>query len=344
MNIAVVKVMSKGALLQIGLRALIYFAAFVQLQLLCIIYWHGERICYSMALVGTGSMFFVLSGASMYVAYNRKFEQGYDIGKFIMLRVLRLAPLFGLVVSFTLINGLVKGDLWVTFSEMGYLIFYLHLVWVIQAVLLLLRGWSLGIEFVFYLLFPVMLAATRSRGWILLLGLAFVVQHVFIARTLEGATLLTAWASYIQPLSFIFYFMAGCCIGRLVESGVIRYSPMWTMGFGAALPLLFIHDDGNIVGSYGLLLSLSATSLTLCSTGLLVSGLVSYVSDLFGKLSYGMYLIHPLVFSFINKLLAKQSTAIVMAVTITLSALVALLLERYYETPIRNHTRRLLSL
>ena len=190
-----------------------------------------------------------------------------------------------------------------------------------------------------------MLAATRSRGWILLLGLAFVVQHVFIARTLEGATLLTAWASYIQPLSFIFYFMAGCCIGRLVESGVIRYSPMWTMGFlGAALPLLFIHDDGNIVGSYGLLLSLSATSLTLCSTGLLVSGLVSYVSDLFGKLSYGMYLIHPLVFSFINKLLAKQSTAIVMAVTITLSALVALLLERYYETPIRNHTRRLLSL
>jgi peptidoglycan/LPS O-acetylase OafA/YrhL len=291
-------------------------------------------------------VFFVLSGASMYVAYNRKFAQGYDAGKFIMLRVLRLAPLLALIIGLTLANAIVKkqpvGQL---FTDALLNLSFTFGLGNPGSTSVVTGGWSLGIEFVFYLMFPIMLAATRSRAWLLLLAMTFVVQHVFVDRTLAGTSLVPAWASYTQPLSFIFYFMAGCCIGRLIESGALRYSPLWIAGFlVAALPLVSIHADSNLEGLYGMLLSLAAAALVLCSTGLPISGFASTAADALGKLSYGVYLIHPLVFNTVNKLLSKQPTAVVAAVTIAVSAAAALILERFYEGPVRDRARKLLKI
>lgn len=288
-------------------------------------------------------IFFVLSGASMVVAYNSKFAHGYDVGKFIVLRFLRLAPLFGLILALTLgIALLKKQSAWdvsgSTLLNMSFL-FGLGNAGNTSAVT---GGWSLGIEFVFYLVFPAMLAATRSRAWILFLVLAFVVQHVFVNRTLDGTTLAAAWASYTQPLSFVFYFMAGCCIGRLIENGAVRYSALWIPGCVLlALPFLAIHGENNLVGMYGVVLSLSAAVLVLASAGLPISGLAAGAADALGKMSYGVYLIHPLAYGVVNRVLAKQATVVVAITTVTVSAIAALLLERYYEAPVRKRIRAL---
>ena len=310
-----------------------------------ILWWRDQ-----VSLEGIGRycvyVFFVLSGASMYVAYNRKFAQGYDAGKFIMLRFLRLAPLLGLVLAVTSGMALLKhqpagrliGDTLLNIS----FAFGLGNPGSTSAIT---GGWSLGIEFVFYLVFPVMLAATRSRAWVLVLALSFVLQHVFVNRTLSGVTLASAWVSYTQPLSFVFYFMAGCCIGRLIESGAIRYSPLWAIGLiVAALPLVSMHDEGNLVGFSGIVLSLSAAALALCSSGISMPGFASTVADALGRLSYGVYLIHPLAFGVVNRLLSKQPTVVVALITIALSSMAALVLERYYEAPARSRIRKLMGI
>lgn len=310
-----------------------------------ILWWRDQ-----VSLEGIGRycvyVFFVLSGASMYVAYERKFAQGYDAGKFIALRFLRLAPLLGLVLALTGGLALVKhqpasrliGDTLLNIS----FAFGLGNPGSTSAIT---GGWSLGIEFVFYLVFPVMLAATRSRAWLLVLALSFALQQIFVNRTLGGVSLASAWGSYTQPLSFAFYFMAGCCIGRLIQSGTVRYSPLWVVGFVvAALPLLSIHDEGNLIGVSGVVLSLSAAALALCSSGLPMPGLASTVADALGKLSYGVYLIHPLAFGVVNRLLTKQPTVVVALTTIALSSIAALALERYYEAPVRARLRKLMGI
>lgn len=291
-------------------------------------------------------VFFVLSGASMYVAYSRKFAQGYDAGKFIMLRFLRLAPLFGLVLLLTVGLAAAKRE------PVGQLLAdaLLNISFAFGlgnpgSTTPITGGWSLGIEFVFYLTFPVILAAARSRAWMLVLALSFVVQQVFVNRTLGSATLAEAWVAYIQPLSFVFYFVSGCCIGRLIESGAIRNSPLWVVGFVvAALPLLAIHSDSNLVGVYGLVLSLAAVALSLCSSGLPIAGFMSPVADALGRLSYGVYLIHPLAFGVVNKVLAKQPTLVIALATIAASSALALVLERYYEGPARKRIKKVIGI
>jgi len=309
-----------------------------------ILWWRDQVTLNGIGRYGV-YVFFVLSGASMYVAYNRKFAQGYDAGKFIALRFLRLAPLFGLILLLTTGLAIVKRQ--PVSQLLGDALLNISFAFGLGnpgATSAITAGWSLGIEFVFYLVFPVMLAATRSRAWLLVLTLSFVVQQVFVNHTLAGARLADVWSAYTQPLSFVFYFMAGCCIGRLVESGAVRYSPLWGAGFvAAALPLLSIHGESNLVGMYGVVLSLSAAALALCSSGLPVSGFASIVGDALGRLSYGVYLIHPLAFGVVNRLLTKQPTIVVALTTVALSAVAALVLERYYEAPARDRIRKVMG-
>src|SRR5438067_1887408 len=115
---------------------------------------------FEMSSLGTYGVyvFFVLSGASMYVAYSRKFAQGYNSGKFIVLRFVRLAPLYALVLSFTTAKAITNGKSIYDAAGTGLLnlsfLFGLGNPTLISAVN---GGWSLGIEFVFYFIFPLVL-------------------------------------------------------------------------------------------------------------------------------------------------------------------------------------------
>jgi peptidoglycan/LPS O-acetylase OafA/YrhL len=304
--------------------------------------WRDGLHLYSFGRYGV-HIFFVLSGASMYIAYSRKFAQGYDPAKFILLRFMRLAPLFALVLALTSAKAWVDGKSWL--AVLGAALLNLSFAFGLGDpvnISAVTGGWSLGIEFVFYFAFPLMLAVTRSRAWLVVLSLAFVLQHIWVARTLDGRSFSDAWNDYSHPLSFIFYFVAGCCIGRLVEAGLVRPSPHWLAGFViAAAPLLTLHDDDNLVGATGVGLSLCAVGIALFAAGLPISRGVSLVSAALGSMSYGLYLIHSLVFGVANRLLPSWPTVVVLLLTLAVSAAVALALERYYEKPVQERVRRL---
>lgn len=310
-----------------------------------ILSWRDGFRMYTLGRYGV-YVFFVLSGASMYVAYSRKFAEGYDNGKFILLRFVRLAPLFALVLALTTAKALAGGEGIVDAAATGLLnlsfTFGFGNPVTISAVT---GGWTLGIEFVFYLVFPVMLSATRSRAWLFLLIATFVLQYINVSQTLDGKTFSAGWTDYSHPLSFAFYFMAGCCIGRLIEEGSIRPSPRWIIVFLiAALPLLLVQADDNLTGWKGAVLPVCAAVLALSSAGLPIRGLGSVISNALGRMSYGLYLIHSLVFAAVSLLLTSQSTILVVALTIGLSAVFALILEAYYEGPVQGRLRKMLRI
>lgn len=283
-------------------------------------------------------MFFVLSGASMYVAYARRFADGLPITSFLRLRLIRLGPLYLAALALVLLAQLRTGfDLGK--AEVAFLnLFFQFGLGNPGATSLVVGGWSLGIEFVFYLLFPVMLALVNSRWWWLPVLMALVSQHVFIASVFSnGKGIAENWNAYTQFLSFCFYFLAGCVIGRALLTGLLR--PHWA-GAPLLLGLLTVLGsvsgstwEATIVGVSGVGLSILATMAVAVSAILRTTALLTWFAEHLGRASYGIYLLHPFV-AYGTRTITEGPVAI--AIVLTVSVAFALLVERYYERPIQQ--------
>ncbi len=307
-----------------------------------ILMWTNHTVLYNLGTYIV-YIFFVLSGASIHIAYNKKLKSGYPPDRFLLLRVARLGPLYILISLCYLCIALISRQ---HFSSQGILallnISFLFGLGVPGVTSSVTGGWSLGIEFLFYLMAPIIMALTNSRAWIFVLLITLVGQHLFIDFTLgidNARTLEQGWIQYTQMLSFVFYFVAGCCLGRLIETGIIRqhriYIPIFIISL---LPIIFYQTEGNLVGVLGWALSICSVLVAASSAGLALRGIASSISDLLGKASYGIYLIHPLVFLVFKRVfptMSLHSTLLAMSV-VSISALLALLVEYKFEAPIRN--------
>lgn len=107
-------------------------------------------------------IFFVLSGASLYISYAERLKSGFGLARFIALRFFRLAPLYALVVFATpfIERRAYDIDFWQrALLNVTFVFGFLSPGETSAAT----GGWSLGIEFVFYCIFPV-IVAVMARG------------------------------------------------------------------------------------------------------------------------------------------------------------------------------------
>lgn len=306
-----------------------------------VLYWTDTATLTAWGRYGV-YIFFVLSGASVYIGYHRKFDAGYNASKFIGLRFARLAPLFIIVLLYSL-RGLELGDLQGLARGFlnGTMLFGSGMPGRVSVVT---GGWSLGIEFLFYLVFPVIAAIVGGRSWLYALVGSFFIQHAYVNLILSnGASLADEWANYTQLMSFLFYFVAGCCIGRLIESGILKYSAWWILGvFVFAIPLCTMHDLDNLIGIDGVILSLCAVAIVACIAGVRITGRFAAVSDYLGKASYGLYLLHPILYLKLHNK-TELPPLILAGVVIVISIAIALLIDRFVEMPVRRYARKALT-
>lgn len=303
--------------------------------------WTGTADFHTLGTYGV-YIFFVVSGASLYIGYaGRNFSKS-EIKRFFIRRFFRLAPLYVGVVCFsallaTILNGnlpsiwkfLLNVSLLFGFADPG-------------ESSVVTGGWSIGIEVVFYFLFPLLLPLVRSRFGLVMLGASFVFQHAYVQFSLDAANdLPEAWASYTQPLSFIFYFLAGLCLAKIVRNGQLPHSRWYWLPMALLLAALFTVPSASyksvLIGPAGWALSLIAVLVAVSSAGLRLGAKGMAISELLGSMSYGLYLIHPFVYGFLIQLAPESASyPLTLALcTAFASGALGLIVDRFYERPIR---------
>ncbi|MCG9026037.1 acyltransferase family protein [Laribacter hongkongensis] len=303
---------------------------------------------YNLGLYGV-YVFFVLSGASLWIAYADKMTQGYPLLGFFALRFFRLAPLYWLAV---LLTPVIVGSGW----NLHYLALNLSFLFGFGnpgQTAIVTGGWSLGIEFVFYLLFPVLLVLARAPAVALRAAvLLYFAQMIFIAvQVKDPGDLGLNWVNYTQVMSFVFYFYAGMLVGQWLSARPRAPRSAWLD------VVLFVALAACLVGTSGAVIEDSLTGARRYLLPFTCVGLVMISAHLFageqrwlvlaarwlGNSSYGVYLLHPLVFSQLMKKhtdFANANPYLFMLIVLALSFVLALLVEHWLERPLRDFGKR----
>lgn len=250
------------------------------------------------------NLFFILSGLTMAYVYRSVFFEAVeraDLLRFFRNRIARIIPLLALVAALRLAYEIaIAGDV-ATESARAFLtatgLFALHLPSFLASTI---GAWSLGIEIIFYALFPVlMLASAGARIWHLLVVLAVLLVGQQIVMALLAAEIepergrVAAWQMMVTPLAFAPFFAIGFLIERLPDAKHRIYGPVGLMLFLAAM-LYSLADPTNFNHSpavYLLLTALCGGAAFFIYNGVCPVPLTRPMQIL-GELSYAVYLTH----------------------------------------------------
>ncbi len=313
-------------------------------------------------------LFFVLSGASLTYTYGDKFRfRRFSFTEFLVTRYFRLAPLYLILLLLLLPWKLSRESMSIVFLEKFFLnLFFLFGAYHPANHSMLIGGWSLGIEVIFYLLFPLMLwlIGFKYLGWmvwIALLGL----QAAWIQMTVGADSgYPTNWIAYHHAPAFAAYFFGGCLIGeRRRMSGLKNYlnfsigGVVILSGFGLMIVVNTSDAVSVLTGWRGVVLPLVCFLMVMSAGFLEISGRrMSTAAIKLGNATYGLYLIHPVIFFGISygvmpRIAGTQSLAnlplsgrlLLTLVVMSCSFVLALVSEHYFEQRVRDRVRTCLN-
>ncbi|MGW8761802.1 acyltransferase family protein [Streptomyces sp. NPDC055815] len=311
------------------------------------------------------AFFFVLSGFVL----TWSARPGDRAGSFYRRRFVKILPLYYVAGAAA---TLLLWDLGVRWQDLLAYATFLQ-VWAPNPEVnfsVLTPGWSLAVEAVFYLVFPLVIGRFRRLGrgaaWTglaLSVALAFLVPVLAYVLPAGAGELVGApnqagfqtWFAYVLPLGRLCDFFAGMFAALLVTSGHFpRTSLPWVLVsfvpcyvWAAESPWLFGQRAPLLVSCVLLIVAAAQRD---------VAGRPSFLSSstmvLLGNVSFAFYLVHHLVLYALNtKVLhgpfgSVPMVAAYMASALVVSLGVAWLLHRYVEMPLvrrfstpQRHTR-----
>lgn len=305
-------------------------------------------------------IFFVLSGASLTFTYGEKFRNSnFSFANFLIARYLRLAPLYILLLILVLPWKLKNEEFNILF--IGKLISnFVFSFGLYQPVgqSMLVGGWSLGIEFIFYLLFPLFLVILKfERLALCVFGVLFFVKIMWILETLDTYFIPTVAqiVKYHHLPAFLVYFMGGCILGEIARTdqlvNVKGKAIHLTVQFLAFCLMAMIGNSMTSVltGWNGIIFPVLCFVLVAYAGSFIFSGPMAVIARSFGNATYGLYLIHPIVyfgcmffvfpkirFDVPVDLWSMQWRLIFALCVIVGSYTIAVVLEKYFERPLRS--------
>lgn len=249
-------------------------------------------------------LFYTLSGFVLAWGYADRLALGKtEIVNFYVRRFFRIAPLFYAV----LLGWRGLGYLLWSWSDSSQS-FFLNLTFLFGLVpgeheSLVMAGWSIGVEMLFYVIFPVLIVLLSSVRSTLI---GFVIACVLSAAVHNSLTAAGMGSyAYMNLLTQLPFFVAGIMCYRVwcardFEQGK---GGLWLMAFVMLLVALMVKDQGL----YSMLhdLQFGALHRNMWSV---IFGLLIYASCMsslpwlrrgplrwFGRMSFSAYLLHPLV-------------------------------------------------
>lgn len=323
-----------------------------------LMYWQDIAAVHAFGSYGV-YLFFILSGASLAYTYAKSFElKSFSYRRFLWARYLRLAPLYVALMVLALPWKLTQSGpsvelLTIYLTNATFLFGFYNPA----AHAVLVGGWSLGIEVIFYLLFPLFMLSLQHRPKAICLVLVVVlVQVAWVCMTVaqpDGYE--KNFLRYFQAPAFAAYFVLGCIIGsiKLKNASQLQLSSISGLsillsGF-AALFLMSPEKAGDeLIGWRGLASASLCLFMVYIASKISPEKLFKYVAQKFGDSTYGVYLLHPVIF-FGSKLIVFPLLGVPDPVNwqlfnrclfaffvIAVSAVLALGSEKYFEKPLRS--------
>jgi peptidoglycan/LPS O-acetylase OafA/YrhL len=295
--------------------------------------------------------FFTLSGIAMMMAHGRDFSTSIEFPKlqeFYVKRVARIIPLLAIVsfayASHSLWSGTIASENWARALLTSTTAFSLSVPGFLSNAT---GAWSLGIEVIFYLLFPIIaLSVTRASTISLLV---IFISLVILQQTAISVVMIEQnwWPLYATPLTFSPFFLAGILahrddtrqrLSRLVMSlllltAVLGMSLVWSAD---------VYRDRTV----HILLTLSSCAAVWLAYRAAVPTALSRLSVLLGEISYALYLTHWFTNFFVDKVVTKlgASPSLKPWLFAVLAPLVAYASYRFWEAPTRSWVRKKFAL
>lgn len=291
--------------------------------------------------------FFIISGFCFFERYRRTRFDGHTLWQFHVRRFARIAPLFYLAIAGTHLlaepidpsaGGLrLLENLTLTFG----LIHPNHAM--------VLGGWSIGIEYVFYLAFPLLARLTQRRGAIYLVFAVLVACALPYNFHLVAASGDSAFNSYVQIPNHAFLFLAGGVAADLRERLRVRLPLPLALGTIALLWFAALHRQPEIVDHLEIMVGWPrATYVALCFATVALCGLAGgrVIAPLrkLGELSYSVYLMHPLAWAVVAGLLSALSPLAQLLGGLAATLAIATCTQRWIERPAIALARRYTAL
>jgi peptidoglycan/LPS O-acetylase OafA/YrhL len=261
----------------------------------------------ALAKVGNHAVpaFFALSGFCFFWLYSETRWTGAALKSFYVKRFARIAPLYYLVIGVVVaglgVAGRAPTPRWIL-ENLTFTWAFVH-----PNRSLAVGGWSIGLEWLFYFAFPFLAAGARRRRAFLPLAT--------VALVLASApwTLRWVWAApiagdqrfhtYVHPLNHAFLFLAGGWMAQVWDASPRRLGA-WAFRAGVAAwvgTLVFawtgFYDHFEVLVGwprYGLV-AWSLAGLALFAWREAPADRLWRALAYLGDLSYGIYLVHPLI-------------------------------------------------
>lgn len=282
------------------------------------------------------SIFYILSGLTLWYVYRNKLNNAQDLSRFFTKRALRIFPLLWIATIASVL---------LTVNGVDMLKLVLNLTGLFGLVdwngYYATGAWSIGNELVFYLFFPVfIMLARRSKILFWGMGVLLFALYIYFAfyKIDASKSIQDQWKDYVNPLNQVFLFFSGFCVGELLTQKNI--SNKISIAAIAAGLLLFIAWPayGNpvqlISGVNRLVFTLAVLLISIGFFKLKITlpALIDKPLSMLGEASYSVYLLHPIVFSLVS--MAKFSPLINFGisslVTLVISYLNYITIEKFF--------------
>jgi peptidoglycan/LPS O-acetylase OafA/YrhL len=303
------------------------------------------------------SIFFILSGLSMAIAYDRYVMDFRSSVTFFIRRMFRIWPLLWLAVALVAVPTYLLGK--GTHGQDPYSIttIVLNLTtlfgFVAPTEYINMGAWSIGNEMVYYAFTPILIGAyhwRKSIGNALTLvtigiGLLFAFSLLNSANKLE-----VQWAMYINPFNNFFLYCAGIAIFYNFHDLTVPTKWHLPLLVFSVLTFFVYPASGDQIN---LVTGINRVAMSIISIGVILAfykcapALPKFIGDKFEQLgiaTYGVYLLHPIVMDFTRsafQILGVRVKYLPTLIAVGLTIAVALLTYKFFEAPFTELGKRL---
>jgi peptidoglycan/LPS O-acetylase OafA/YrhL len=261
-------------------------------------------------------LFFIVSAYSL--CYSTEFRMNHPkwVQEYFVKRFFRIAPLFYVMILLELSRQFImNGRVMKSFSEIllnltftfGFVPFS-DLVW---------GSWSVGVEMIFYTIFPVLLMTLRThRSVLVMVGISFVLSCLIRSalhaqETASTPNTRSGWADMAFASNFCFFALGiyAYHISRLYKTSILasRLIPALSVVTLGALLLFnggkYFNGGGNFI-IYAIW-GLGLTALCVWQSAWPSLLIANWVFEYLGERSFSIYLLHPVVIFYSKTYLAR---------------------------------------